>query len=136
MHLIKLKPDGSGKGDIEPNKITIGSPDDWPIALVPPNDMGALCIGEGLETVLAAVQQPELPEGTSFGSSMGAWATGGASRLPKLATAIAHLPFIEWVTICRESEPKAYAAANELAQELKRQRRDIEIDFSDAERKS
>jgi hypothetical protein len=52
VHLIKLRADGSGKADIKPNKITIGSPGGLPIVLAPPNDLMALAITEGIEDAL------------------------------------------------------------------------------------
>ena len=52
VHLTRLKPDGSGKLDIEgrPDKIFIGSAPDLPIVLAPVNDLGGLSIAEGLGT--------------------------------------------------------------------------------------
>ena len=45
--LIKLKPDGSGKAYIEPNKITVGKGAlGSPIVLAPPNDLLGLAIIE------------------------------------------------------------------------------------------
>jgi hypothetical protein len=39
VHVTKLKPDGSGKADVEPNKIVLGRPLGHPIVLAPPNDL-------------------------------------------------------------------------------------------------
>jgi len=55
LHLIKLNPDGS-----KISKIFLGAMGNWPIALIPPGANNAICIGEGIETVLSAVQQDAL----------------------------------------------------------------------------
>ena len=39
VHLTLLRPDGSGKADISPNKLIIGRPLNRPIVLAPPNDL-------------------------------------------------------------------------------------------------
>jgi hypothetical protein len=49
VHLTLLKTDGSGKAEIKPNKIMIGSPGGLPIIIAPPNDLLGLAITEGLE---------------------------------------------------------------------------------------
>jgi hypothetical protein len=78
VHLIKLKPDGSGKADIEKPKITIGSPGGLPIVLAPPNDQMALAITEGIEDALTLRE--------SLG--VGAWAAASATFMPKLAACV------------------------------------------------
>jgi hypothetical protein len=78
VHLTKLKPDGSGKADVELNKITIGSPGNLPIVIAPPNDLLGLAITEGIEDALTVHQT----------TSLGAWVAGSASRIPKLADVI------------------------------------------------
>jgi phage/plasmid primase-like uncharacterized protein len=78
VQLTLLRPDGSGKADVSPNKITVGSPAGLPIVVAPMTDMMALAITEGLEDALSV----------HANSGMGAWCAGGASHLPKLAAAI------------------------------------------------
>ena len=39
VHLVLLRSDGAGKGDVKPNKITVGSPSGQPIVLAPLNDL-------------------------------------------------------------------------------------------------
>jgi hypothetical protein len=80
-HLTLLKADGSGKADIEPNKITIGSPAGMPLVLAPMNDLMGLAITEGIEDTLSVHQA----------SGYGAWATGSAPFMPKLTRAIEDL---------------------------------------------
>ena len=78
VQLTLLKPDGCGKADVKPNKITIGSPVGMPMVLAPLNDLMALAITEGVEDALTAHQA----------TGLGAWASGGASFMPKLAPAV------------------------------------------------
>ena len=81
VHLTLLAPDGSGKAEIEPNKITIASPSGMPIVLAPMNDLMGLAITEGIEDALSVHQA----------TGLGAWAAGSAPYMPKLATAIEQL---------------------------------------------
>jgi len=81
VHLTLLAPDGSGKADVAPNKITIASPCSIPIMLAPMNDLMGLAITEGIEDALSVHQA----------TGLGAWAAGSAPFMPKLVTAIEHL---------------------------------------------
>jgi hypothetical protein len=87
IQLTKLKPDGSGKADVEPKKITLGQCVGYPIVLAPPSDMTALTIAEGVEDALS----------NHLVSGRGAWCAGGASRLPHLADRVP--AYIESVTV-------------------------------------
>lgn len=54
VQLVKLRPDGSGKADIKPNKIIIGQGAlGSPIVLAPPNDLLGLAITEGIDDPLS-----------------------------------------------------------------------------------
>jgi hypothetical protein len=68
VHLTLLKPDGSGKADIEPNKIMVGKSTGSPIVLAPMNDLLGLAIAEGIENALTAYQA----------NGFGVWAAGAA----------------------------------------------------------
>jgi hypothetical protein len=81
VHLTLLKPDGSGKADVDPNKITLASPSGMPMVLAPMNDLMGLAITEGIEDALSVHRA----------TGLGAWASGGAKFLPKLVTAIEDL---------------------------------------------
>jgi Toprim domain len=81
VHLTMLKADGSGKADVDPNKITIASPSGMPMVLAPMNDLMGLAITEGIENALSVHQA----------TGLGAWASGGAALMPKLAAAIENL---------------------------------------------
>jgi hypothetical protein len=115
VHLTRLQSDGNGKApDAEGRtKIMVGVTDNWPIALVPPNDLGGLAVAEGIEDALS------LHEATG----LGAWAAGAAARLPKLAPLISSLPYIEFVHVAVDDDPdgRRYSAA--LAAELRQRRR-------------
>jgi len=79
VHLIKLTPDGSDRiRDKQCPKITIGKGFVAPIMLAAVNDLGGLLIAEGIEDALSG----------HAASGLGAWAAGGATRLPALADSI------------------------------------------------
>jgi Toprim domain len=95
VHLIKLKPDGSGKADVDPNKITVGQGSmGFPIVVAPPNDLLGLCICEGVEDALSYHEA----------NGVGAWAAGGAGRMPALADAVPE--YIDFVTVCFDVDEK------------------------------
>jgi phage/plasmid primase-like uncharacterized protein len=81
LHLTLLRPDGSGKADVEPNKITVGSPAGRPLVLAPMNDLMGLAVTEGIEDALSVHQA----------TGLGAWAAGSAGYMPSLVAAIEHL---------------------------------------------
>lgn len=105
-HLILLSPDGTGKADTKPNKITIGSPAGLPMVLAPPNDLLGLVVAEGVEDALSLHQT----------TGLGAWAVGGASFMPALANAIP--AYIECVTIAVDDDNSGRRCASELAARL------------------
>jgi hypothetical protein len=106
VQLTKLKPDGSGKADVEPNKITLGRCVGSPIVLASPSDMVALTIAEGVEDALS----------NRVISGRGAWSAGGAGRMPPLADAVPLC--IESVTIMVDDNDAGRRGSNELAQRL------------------
>jgi hypothetical protein len=59
----KLHADGTGKADVDRDKIMLASSSGWPIVLTPVNDIGGLLIAEGIETTLAS----------HIGTGLGAW---------------------------------------------------------------
>src|SRR5262249_25009751 len=77
VHLTLLKPDGSGKAEIENPKIIVGS-SKLPIVVAPPTDLLGLAITEGIEDALSVYQA----------TGLGAWAAGSAGRMPALAAVI------------------------------------------------
>jgi len=107
IHLTLLNPDGSGKADINPNKIMVGPSLGWPIVLAPPGDANAIAITEGIE------------EGLTLHAitHCGAWAAGCASRLPALADTVP--AYIDHVTICADTDNDGWRNAAELAAHLR-----------------
>jgi hypothetical protein len=106
VQLTKLKSDGSGKADVEPKKLTLGQCVGYPIVLAPPNDFCALVIAEGVEDALSA----------HVLSGRGAWAAGGAGRMPALAKAVP--PYIESVTILVDDNEAGRKGSDGLARLL------------------
>ena len=105
---MKLKPDGSGKADIEPNKIIIGKGAlGSPIVLAPPNDLLGLAICEGVEDALSVHEA----------TGLGTWASGGATRMPALAEAMPD--YIDFVTVVADRDP-AGVKGGRLADWLRR----------------
>jgi hypothetical protein len=100
--LIALKPDGSGKAEVESPKKIIGSPKGQPIAVSPINDLGGLGITEGLEDALSVYEA----------TGLGAWAAGGATFMSKLAAAIPR--YVEAVTIYAHADAAGQAGAEAL----------------------
>jgi hypothetical protein len=103
VHLVLLKSDGSGKANVKPNKVTVGSPAGQPIVLAPLNDLLGLAITEGVEDALSV----------HAASGLGAWAAGGASHMPKLAGAVPD--YIDWFRIIADGNETGYRNAFELS---------------------
>jgi putative DNA primase/helicase len=107
VHIIRLKPDGSGKVDDHPKKITLGRGAlGVPIMVAAINDLLGLAICEG----------PEDAVSTHQATGLGAWAAGGATRLPALAAAVP--TYVEHVTIVADDNAAGIAGANALADAL------------------
>jgi hypothetical protein len=106
VHLTKLRPDGLGKADVEPNKIMIGRGHTMPIVLAPVNDGLGLAITEGIEDALTI----------HLATGLGAWAAGAAGRLPAIAE---HVPdSVEVVTIFIDADPAGERHGAELVKRL------------------
>jgi hypothetical protein len=112
IHLTRLKPDGSGKADVEgePDKIFIGSAPGLPLVLAPANDLGGLGIAEGIEDALSLHQT----------TGLGAWAAGAANRLPALARAVPR--YVECVNILVDDNEPGRKHSYELARQLRKVR--------------
>jgi hypothetical protein len=106
VQLTRLKPDGSGKADIEPAKMCIGTAPGIPIVLAPPNDALAIAITEGIEDALSAHQL----------LGVGAWSATGAKKFEALA---ANVPaYIETVHIFTDNDLDGLRGAQALAKAL------------------
>ena len=114
VHLTLLKPDGTGKADAAPNKLTIGSPSGRPLVLAPMNDLMGLAICEGIEDALSVHQA----------TGLGVWAAGCAGYMPKLVAAIEDLAGREedaspdCITIFVDDDDAGRRGAHELAAAL------------------
>ena len=106
VQLTLLKPGSVGKADVKPNKLTIASPAGAPMVLAPLNDLMGLAITEGGEDALTAHQA----------TGLGAWASGGASFLPKLAAAVPS--YCEVVTVFAHADGDGQRGARELGDVL------------------
>jgi hypothetical protein len=106
IQLTKLKSDGSGKADVELKKMTLGQCVGYPIVLAPPSDMMALTIAEGVEDALS----------NHIISGRGAWASGGADRMPALADKVPN--YIESVTILVDDNEAGRRGSEGLARRL------------------
>lgn len=109
VQLTRLKPDGSGKADVEPAKMCIGTAPGIPIVLAPPNDGLALGIAEGIEDALSAHQLPTL-------RGIGAWSSSGAKKLEALAASVPD--YIETVHIFADDDLDGLRGAQALAKAL------------------
>jgi hypothetical protein len=107
VHLTKLKPDGSGKADVSPNKIVVGSPLGMPIVISP---IGAephhLCICEGIEDALTI----------RLALHLRCWTAGAAGFMPALADPMPS--YIETVTIYSHDDEAGQRGAQALAERL------------------
>jgi putative DNA primase/helicase len=114
VHLTLLKPDGTGKADTAPNKITVGSPAGRPLVLAPLNDLMGLAITEGIEDALTVHEA----------TGLGAWAAGSAGYMPRLVAAIEHLAGREYdaspdcITVFVDDDPAGRRNARGLAAAL------------------
>jgi hypothetical protein len=71
VHLTRLAPDGSGKAGTEADKIMVGRSLGSPIVLAPVNDIGGLCVSEGIEDALSV----------AHATGLGSWAAGAGGRM-------------------------------------------------------
>jgi hypothetical protein len=108
VHLVLLKPDGSGKADTKPDKLTIGRPLGRPIVIAPANDLLGLAICEGIEDALSIYA----------GTGLGVWASASAPFLPALADAVP--AYVECVTICAHPDQAGEINARQLAAALRK----------------
>lgn len=106
VHLTLLRADGTGKAEVEPNKIMIASPSSKPIVIAPINDLLGLAITEGIEDALSVHQA----------TGLGVWAAGAAGFMPKLADTVPR--YIECVTIYAHADKAGQDGAHALAEKL------------------
>jgi hypothetical protein len=107
VHMTKLRPDGSGKADVEKPKIMLGSSKGQPIVVAPCNDLLGLAITEGIEDALTVHEL----------TGLGAWAAGSAGRLPALADVVPD--FVDCVSVFVDADDVGRKNAVELVARLK-----------------
>jgi hypothetical protein len=105
VHLTLLRVDGTGKAEVKPNKIMVGSPRGLPIVLAPPNDLLGLAITEGIEDALSVHQV-----------GLGAWAAGAASFMPKLVDTVPD--WIDCVSVFADANEAGETNSTKLAAAL------------------
>ena len=104
VHLVRLAPDGRSRLD----KITVGRGAlGSPIIVAPLNDGLGLAITEGIEDALSI----------HIATGLGAWATGGASRMPAIAEAVP--TYCECVTVIGDDNAAGRKNAGELTARLR-----------------
>ncbi len=109
VQLVKLKPDGIGKADVEHQKIIVGKGAlGSPIVLAPPNDLLGLAIAEGIEDALSI----------HAATGLGAWASGGAGRMPALAATVPD--YMHFVRIVADRDEAGIKGARGLSDGLNR----------------
>jgi hypothetical protein len=118
VHLTLLKPDGSGKADIEPNKIMVGKSTGSPIVLAPMNDLLGLAVAEGIENALTAYQL----------NRFGVWAAGAAERLPALADIVPD--YADCIAIAIDDDEAGRVNSGELARRLLERGLRVELNLS------
>ena len=106
VQLTRLRPDGSGKADVDPAKMCIGVAPGIPIVLAPPNDGLALGICEGIEDGLSGHQI----------LGIGMWASTGARKLEELAASVP--PRTEALHIFADHDADGMRGAQALAKAL------------------
>ena len=108
VHLTRLKTDGMGKAEHPTPKIILGrGAVGIPIFVAPPNDLLGLAITEGIEDALSV----------HAATGLGAWAAGGAGRMPALAEAVPD--YMDCVTIVGDDDVAGRKFASHLAERLK-----------------
>jgi hypothetical protein len=111
IHRTFLKPDGSGKADLDPQKAALGPVSGGVVALAPLAEV--LALGEGIETMLSVMQATEIA----------CWATLGAANLPNIK-----LPAqVRRAIIVADADPAGERAALEAARHLMSEGRQVRI---------
>lgn len=108
IQLTYLQHDGTGKAPVEPQKRSIGRDHAMPIVLAAMTDSLGVVIAEGIEDALSL----------HLATGLAAWAAGGASRLPALATVVPS--YVESATIVADDDVAGRKGATQLSTALTR----------------
>ncbi len=118
VQLVRLKPNGGGKSDLEPNKIIVGKGAlGVPIVLAPVNDLLGLAVCEGIEDALSV----------HAATGLGSWASGGATRMPALADPVP--TYVECVNVFGHDDDAGRRGATELGARLKARGFEVIVKF-------
>jgi nucleotide-binding universal stress UspA family protein len=115
VHRTFLKPDGSGKADVEPQKMMLGPSSGGSVRFGPDNQVIALA--EGIETALSVSQ----------GSRLTVWATLSTSGLKGLI--LPPPPVAEVIVIAADNDPAGITAAEQAAERFEREGRAVSITY-------
>jgi len=105
IQFTNLTPDGQKVPDSA--KISVGKSAGWPIIVAPLNDGLGLALTEGAEDALSI----------HAATGLGAWCSGGASRLPALADAVP--TYCNCITVVIDDDPDGRRHSSELVARLK-----------------
>jgi hypothetical protein len=130
IHRTYLRPNGSGKADVNPSKMMLGGSAGGAVRLGP--NMPVIALAEGIETALSIV----------MASRMTCWATLSTSGMK--AIALPPPPIAELVVIAADHDEAGLAAADATAERLRREGRAVSVihpdkpgaDFNDVLRAS
>lgn len=111
LHRTFLRPDGSGKAPVQPDKMMLGPCAGGAVMLAPAAH--CLMVGEGIETVLSAMRATGLP----------GWAALSTSGLGALGLP----PEVVEVVILADADPAGEAAAVRAARRWTREGRRVRI---------
>ena len=113
VHRAYLAPDGSGKADVDPARMSLGPIGGGAVRLAPSG--GHLAVGEGIETTLSIMQATGIP----------AWAALSAGGIKALI--LPPLPLASVVTITADHDPTGLKAAHDAAERWTREGRRVRI---------
>ena len=107
LHRTYLNPMGTGKADVTPNKMTLGSYDGGVVELFAPSPEGFIAIGEGIETCLSYTRLTGTPT----------WCSVSAGNTSKL-----QIPFtIKHVILLKDNDVMGERSTNLAAERIEDQ---------------
>jgi hypothetical protein len=113
IHRTWLRPDGSGKADLDPCKMSLGPIAGGAIRLAPIGPHGDLAIAEGIETALSFAQLTGAPT----------WAAVSAGGIESLILP----PEVKFIGIATDSDPTGIRAAQRAARRWAAEGRRVRI---------
>jgi Toprim domain len=117
MHRTYLNPMGTGKADLVPNKMTLGSYDKGVVQLYTPSDKGVIAVGEGIETCLSYTQLTGVPT----------WCSVSAGNTSK----IVFPPHIHHVILLKDNDPMGELSTKAAEEFINKQKIHVTISAPD-----